>query len=381
MAGNRRDYYEVLELSKECSSSDIKQAYRKLARQYHPDVNNGDTASEEKFKEISEAYAVLSNEEKRRQYDAYGFSGSLFDGINYNSVFSEFGFGDVFNMFFGNSFGGGFSSSRGRSARQTKGSDVSIDTAIEFKEAAFGTKKEVEYSVDVICEECDGKGSKNPDGIITCVACAGSGQVRITRETFLGSMVTTATCERCSGSGKVVKDPCNNCGGKGHLRGKKKMVLDIPSGVNTGDQLRVPQKGNSKGVNSVPGNLLVSIRVKPHPGGLTREASNVLSALNISFAQAALGTRIEIETLDKMEEIQIKAGTQPSTKITLKAKGIIPLNGVRRGDHIIFINVVIPTNLSSEEIMLLKKYAEGREESVEDGPSGFFSGIKNAFKK
>ncbi len=270
MPGNRRDYYEVLELSKECSSSDIKQAYRKLARQYHPDVNNGDTASEEKFKEISEAYAVLSNEEKRRQYDTYGFSGSLFDGINFNSVFSEFGFGDIFDMFFGNSFGGGFSSSRGRSARQSHGSDVSIDAVIEFKEAAFGTKKEVEYAVDVICEECDGKGSKNPSGIITCVACAGSGHVRVTRETFLGSMVTTAVCERCSGTGKVVKDPCDNCNGKGYLRGKKKMVLDIPSGVSNGDQLRVPQKGNSKGANSVPGNLLIGIRVKPHPG-FTRE--------------------------------------------------------------------------------------------------------------
>ena len=150
MSGKRRDYYEVLELSKDCSSSEIKQAYRKLARAYHPDVNNGDTASEEKFKEISEAYAVLSNEEKRHQYDAYGFSGSLFDGINYNSVFSEFGFGDIFNMFFGNSFGGGFSSSRGRSARQSKGSDVLIETGIEFKESAFGTKKEVEYALSLI---------------------------------------------------------------------------------------------------------------------------------------------------------------------------------------------------------------------------------------
>ena len=380
MPGNRRDYYEVLELSKECSSSDIKQAYRKLARVYHPDVNNGDTASEEKFKEISEAYAVLSNEEKRRQYDAYGFSGSLFDGINYNSVFSEFGFGDIFNMFFGNSFGGGFSSSRGRSARQPKGSDVSIETVIEFKESAFGTKKEVEYAVDINCEECNGTGSKNPGGIITCIACAGSGHVRITRETFLGSMVTTAVCERCGGTGKVVKEPCSNCNGKGYHRGKRKIVLDIPSGVNNGDQLRVPQKGNSKGTNSILGNLLIGIRVKPLPG-FTREASNVLSTLNISFAQAALGTRVEIETLDKTEEIQIKAGTQPGAKMVLKAKGIIPLNGARRGDHIIFINVVIPTSLSSEEIILLKKYAEGREEIVEDGPLGFFSGFKNAFRK
>ncbi len=381
MSGNRRDYYEVLELSKECSSSDIKQAYRKLARLYHPDVNNGNTEFEEKFKEVSEAYAVLSNEEKRSQYDAYGFSGSLFDGINFNSVFSEFGFGDIFDMFFGSSFGGGgFSSSRGRSARQARGTDVAIETLIDFKECAFGTKKEVEYSVDVNCEDCHGKGSKNPAGIITCIACAGSGHVRITRDTFLGSMVTTSVCERCGGTGKVVKDPCSSCNGKGYLRGKKKMVLDIPSGVNNGDQLRVPQKGNSKGASSVPGNLLIGIRIKPHPE-FTREGSNVLSTLNISFAQAALGTNVEIETLDKLEEILIKAGTQPGAKIVLRSKGIIPLNGARRGDHIIFINVMIPTNLSSEEITLLKKYAEGRQESVGDGPSGFFSSFKNAFKK
>jgi len=380
LSGNRRDYYEVLELSKECSSSDIKQAYRKLARQYHPDVNNGDVQSEEKFKEVSEAYAVLSNEEKRRQYDTYGFSGSLFDGINFNSVFSEFGFGDIFDMFFGSSFGGGFSSSRGRSARQSRGTDVSIETVIDFKESAFGTKKEVEYAVDVNCEECEGKGSKNPGGIITCVACGGSGQVRTSRDTFLGSIVTTSVCQRCVGTGKVIKDPCSNCGGKGYLRGKKKMVLDIPSGVNNGDQLRVPQKGNSKGANSVLGNLLIGIRVKPHPE-FTREGSNVLSTLNISFAQAALGTSVELETLDRIEEILIKAGTQPGAKIVLKSKGIIPLNGLRRGDHIISINVMIPTNLSSEEITLLKKYAEGREETVGDGPSGFFSGLKNAFKK
>jgi molecular chaperone DnaJ len=380
LSGNRRDYYEVLELSKECSSSDIKQAYRQLARRYHPDVNNGDAESEEKFKEVSEAYAVLSNEEKRRQYDANGFSGSLFDGINFNSVFSEFGFGDIFNMFFGNSSGGGFSSSRGRSARQARGTDVAIETLIDFKESAFGTKKEVEYTVDINCEECQGKGSKTPGGIITCVVCGGSGQVRTSRDTFLGSIITTSICQRCGGAGKVVKDPCSNCGGKGYLRGKKKMVLDIPSGVNNGDQLRVPQKGNSKGADSVSGDLLIGIRVKPHPG-FTREASNVLSTLNISFAQAALGTKVEIETLDKIEEIQIKAGTQPGAKIVLKSKGIIPLNGARRGDHIIFINVIIPASLSSEEITLLKKYADGREETVGDGPAGFFSGFKNAFKK
>ena len=171
MAANKRDYYEVLGLSKNCTMTDIKQSYRKLARQYHPDVNNGNPESEERFKEISEAYAVLSNEEKRRQYDMYGFSGNLFDGINFDSVFSEFCFGDIFNMFFGGSFGSGFSSTRTRSGRQTRGSDVAAEAEIDFKDSAFGIKKEIEYSLDINCESCYGKGTKSENGLITCTVC------------------------------------------------------------------------------------------------------------------------------------------------------------------------------------------------------------------
>ena len=342
-------------------------------------MNNGNPESEERFKEISEAYAVLSNEEKRRQYDMYGFSGNLFDGINFDSVFSEFGFGDIFNMFFGGSFGSGFSSTRTRSGRQTRGSDVAAEAEIDFKDSAFGIKKEIEYSLDINCESCYGKGTKSENGLITCTVCGGSGQVRISRDTFLGSLVTTSVCENCRGTGTSIKDPCNRCGGRGYLRGKRKIVVDIPSGIGNGDQLRVPGKGNSKGASSVPGDLIISVKVKPHPA-FRRDVDNVVTVLEISFAQAALGAKLEIETLDGHEEVSIKPGTQPGSKTVLKSKGIIPLNGNRRGDHIIFINVKIPTNLTGEEILLLKQYADGRKENVGDGSAGFFSNLKKAFK-
>ena len=379
MAVNKRDYYEVLGLSRERSVTDIKQAYRKLARQYHPDVNNGNPESEEKFKAISEAYAILSNEEKRRQYDTYGFSGNLFDGLNFDSVFSEFGFGDIFNMFFGNTFSGGFSSSRTRSRRQ-KGSDVFVETTIDFKDAAFGVKKDIEYTVNINCKGCAGTGAKSESDKMTCTVCHGSGQVRMSRDTFLGSLITTSICENCKGTGKVIKDPCQKCSGNGYMLSKEKISVDIPSGINSGDQLRVSQKGNSKGADSIPGDMIIAVKVKPKPG-FKREGDNVVTSLDISFAQAALGTRIELETLDGFEEILIKPGTQPGTRMILKSKGIIPLHSTRRGDHHILINVKIPAALTNEEVALLKKFAEGRKEEVGDGSAGFFANLKNAFKR
>lgn len=380
MSKNKRDYYEVLGLSRECSATEIKQAYRKLARQYHPDVNNGNPEAEEKFKEVSEAYAVLSNEDKRRQYDTYGFNGSLFDGINFDSVFSEFGFGDIFNMFFGGGFGNGFSTSQSRSRRRQRGSDILIETKIEFSESAFGTKKEIEYSADISCEKCGGTGAATIEGIITCKECGGSGHIRVSRSTFLGSMVTTSVCGSCNGAGTIIKDPCPACSGRGFVKSKNKLIIDIPSGINNSDQLRVSRRGNSLGSDSIPGDLIITVYVKKHPS-LMREGANVLSTVNISFAQAALGTKLEIETLDGMEELNIKPGTQPGTKMILKSKGIIPLHSTRRGDQIVFINVKIPTDLNAEEIVLLKKYASGREEFTSDGHAGIFSSIKSAFKK
>lgn len=380
MAGKKRDYYEVLGLSRDCSSSEIKQSYRRLARQFHPDVNNGNPQSEEKFKEISEAYAILSNEEKRRQYDAYGFSGNLFDGVNFESAFSEFGFGDIFNMFFGSTFSGGFSSTGPGSRRRFRGSDVILDTVIDFKEAAFGVEKNIEYMAEVECSHCSGTGAKSESDRMTCTVCGGSGQVRMSRDTFLGSLITNSVCSNCRGTGTVIKNPCAECGGNGYSRKKKKVTVNIPSGINSGDKLRVTGHGNSKGADSVPGDMIITVKVKSMPG-FKREGDNVATSVDISFAQAALGTGLKVETLDGMEDIMIKPGTQPGTKIVLKSKGIVGMNSSRRGDHNIIVNVKIPKTLNEEEISLLKKYAQGRKEEVGNGSAGIFANLKNAFKR
>ncbi len=376
---NKRDYYGVLGLSRDCTLTDIKREYRKLARKYHPDLNNGDPKAEEKFKEISEAYAVLSNEDKRRQYDQFGFSRSLFEDFDFGSVFSEFGFGDIFDRFFGAGFGSPFST-RQRSRRKERGSDISVGMKISFKESAYGVKKEIEYNADDICEVCRGKGSAADDGIITCRECSGTGKVRTARQTLIGNIITTSTCRDCGGTGKIIKDPCKKCRGRGYHSRKKKVKLDIPAGIHNGDRLRVSGKGNSLGKDSINGDLFVTIRVMPYPG-FKRDGNDVLSNIEISFAQAALGCRLEVETLDGKEEINIKPGTQPNKKIILKSRGIIELNGYGRGDHIINIEVKIPTKLTKEEIILLKKYADGREEAVDNRSYGAFSNIKNAFKK
>ena len=378
MASKKRDYYEVLGVSRETPVEEIKKEYRKLARQYHPDVNNGDGAAAERFKEISEAYAVLSNEDKRRQYDNFGFNNSLFDNFDSESVFSEFGFGDIFNMFFGG-FGGG-SSSRTSSKKQTRGSHVETKLEISLKEAAFGIEKEVDYTCSDLCEVCSGTGSEDPDGVEKCKVCNGTGQIKYTRQTILGNMVTSSPCSNCQGSGEIIKNPCKKCSGKGYYRQKEKISVKIPAGIHNGDSIRVSGKGNSVGRGSISGDLYVVISITLHPLFI-REENNIIAGLDISFTQAILGSKFEIETIDGKEEIVIEPGTQPNTRLVLKSRGMVELNGYRRGDHIINVNVKIPTRLSREEIEVLKKLAESKGEIVGDGSRSFFTNLKDAFKR
>ena len=378
MASKKRDYYEVLGVSRESSLEEIKKEYRKLARQYHPDVNNGDGAAAERFKEISEAYAVLSNEDKRRQYDNFGFNNSLFDNFDSESVFSEFGFGDIFNMFFGG-FGGG-SSSRTSSRKQTRGSHVETKLEISLKEAAFGIEKEVEYTCSDLCEVCSGTGSEDPAGVEKCKVCNGTGQIKYTRQTILGNMVTSSPCSNCQGSGEIIKNPCKKCSGKGYYRQKKKINVKIPAGIHNGDSIRVSGEGNSIGRGSISGDLYVVISIALHPLFI-REENNIIAGLDISFTQAILGSKFEIETIDGKEEIVIEPGTQPNTRLVLKSRGMVELNGYRRGDHIINVNVKIPTRLSREEVEVLKKIAESKGEIVGDGSRSFFTNLKDAFKR
>lgn len=374
MVSREKDYYKILGVSKDATLDEIKKAYRKLARKFHPDVNSGNKQAEAKFKEISEAYAVLSNEDKRRQYDQFGFSRDLFDGFDFDSAFSDFGFGDVFDMFFGTNFG------RQKAKRSRRGSDVSTDIEISFEEAAFGVEKEITYFVDDICEKCNGSGSKDDGGVATCSVCGGTGQIRATRQTFIGNIVTTSTCRNCEGTGEVIKNFCNKCKGSGYYRKKKNIIINFPGGISNGDSLRVNGKGNSRGKDSIRGDLFVIVRVKPHPE-FKRDGDNVISKIDISFAQASLGTRFELNTLDGKEEIIVKPGTQPGSRVILRSKGIKKLDGYGRGDHIINVNVRIPDRLSKEEINLLRKYAEGREEIVGNGSYDFFKRMKSTFRR
>ncbi|TET50257.1 MAG: molecular chaperone DnaJ [Actinomycetota bacterium] len=361
MVETKRDYYEVLGISRTCTKLEIKKAYRKMAREYHPDVNNGDPQAEENFKEISEAYAVLSSDDKRQQYDRFGFSKNLFEDFDFSSAFSEFGFGDIFNTFFGSGFGGGFGG--GSRKTRSRGSDIGARLEISFKEAAFGVKKEIEYPVDDICEKCGGKGAENDDDIETCGQCGGAGKVRVTRQTFIGNVITTSTCDSCGGSGKTIKNPCRKCSGQGHYHIKKKIKVDIPAGIHDGDRMRVTGKGNSLGRDSINGDLFITVSVAPHKS-FKRDGDNVLSEINISFAQAALGVRLEAETLDGPEKISIKPGTQPGTKVILRSRGFVQLNGYRRGNHIINIKVNIPSRLNRQEKEMLTHYAERRKEQI-----------------
>ncbi len=374
LAGQNKDYYMVLELERRCTTIEIKKSYRKLAHKYHPDVNNGNPEAEERFKEISEAYAVLSNPEKRNQYDQFGFNKNLFEDFDTSSVFSEFGFGDIFNAF----FGGGSGTSRGRA--RSKGADLRAAVKISFKEAAFGVKKEVEYSVDSICGECDGRGSETEDGVETCGTCGGMGKVNVSRQTLIGNIVTTATCTDCRGSGKIIIEPCKKCRGRGFQNDKKKLKVDIPGGIHDGDQLRVSGKGNSLGRDSISGDLFIIVKILPYPGFI-REGDNVLTNLEVSYVQAALGLKLEVETLDGKEKITVRPGTQPNTKIVLKSRGMVQLNGYRRGSHIINIDVKIPAKLSREEKTLLLKLAEIRKENTGGASDNIFSRLKNTPKK
>lgn len=379
MASRKKDYYEILQVERTCTIEEIKKSYRKLAREYHPDVNNGDTEKAERFKEISEAYAVLSNEEKRRQYDNFGFSNSLFENFDSESVFSEFGFGDIFNMFFGG-FGGDSFSSRSSSRRQSKGSNIETRIEISLKEAAFGTEKEIQYNVNDLCEECSGTGSAQSDGIEKCHVCNGTGQIRNTRQTFIGNIVTASVCSNCSGTGQIIKDPCKKCSGKGYYRQKKSIKVKIPPGIHEGDSIRVTGKGNSLGRGSVSGDLFVNVSITPHPD-FKRNGNDIISSVNISFTQAILGTKIDFETLDGPEEVVIEPGIQPNTKIIMKSRGMVEFNGYRRGDLVINVNVKIPTRLTKEELESLKAIAHNHGEVVGDGSKSFFANLKDAFRK
>lgn len=356
MAEQKRDYYEVLGVGKNAGDSEIKKAYRVLAKKYHPDMNPGDKEAEKKFKEASEAYAILSDPDKRRQYDQFGhaaFEGGGAGGGGFD--FSGMDFGDIFGDIFGDFFGGG---SRRSSNGPMKGANIRASVRITFEEAVFGCEKELELVLKDECQDCHGSGAKPGTTPETCAKCGGKGKVMFTQQSLFGMVQNVQTCPDCRGTGKVVKEKCPKCHGNGYISNKKKIAVSIPAGIDSGQSVRIREKGEP-GVNGGPrGDLLVEVIISSHPI-FQRQDMNIFSTAPISFAQAALGGEIRISTIDGDVLYTVKPGTQTDTRIRLKGKGVPSLRNKNvRGDQYVTLVVQVPTNLSAEAKEALRKYDE-----------------------
>lgn len=372
MAEQKRDYYEVLGIDRNADDAAIKKAYRQLAKKYHPDMNPGDAEAEKKFKEASEAYAVLSDVDKRRQYDQFGhaaFEGGMGGGGGFD--FSGMDMGDIFGDIFGDLFSGG----RRRSSASNgpmKGANLRAAVRVTFEEAAFGCEKEIEITLKDECQTCHTTGAKPGTSPETCTKCGGKGKVVYTQQSFLGMVQNVQTCPECRGTGKIIKDKCPDCHGTGYIAKRKKIKVSIPAGIDNGQSVRIRDKGEP-GTNGGPrGDLLVEVNVSRHPI-FQRQDMNVYSTAPISFAQAALGGEVRISTIDGDILYDVKPGTQTDTRIRLKGKGIPSLrNSSVRGDHYVTLVVQVPTNLNGEAKEALRKFDEvsGQSLKKQDGAAG-----------
>ena len=374
---NKRDYYEVLGVEKNASDSEIKKAYRKLAMKYHPDQNPGDKSAEEKFKEVNEAYEVLSNSEKKALYDQYGFAG-VDPNFNPNAGFGGFGggfggFGDLGDIF-GDFFGGGASSS-GRRTGPSKGQNVVAEIEISFEDAAFGCDQQITYSRVEPCATCHGTGCRDGAEPETCSYCNGRGTVR-TQQNFMGmTMQSSQPCPKCGGAGKIIKDPCNTCKGKGKVRRNKTIKVKVPAGIDDGQSFRVRDEGNTGSNGGPNGDLLVTVNVRKH-AIFTRDGANVLCQMPISFTQAALGATIEVPTLDGKVRYNIPEGTQTGTTFRLRGKGIPYVGYKTRGDQFVTVVVETPTKLTKEQRELLKKLESAMDDDGQPKRKSFFEKLK-----
>lgn len=370
MAEQKRDYYEVLGVEKNADDAAIKKAYRVLAKKYHPDMNPGDAEAEKKFKEASEAYAILSDPEKRRQYDQYGHA--AFDGAGGAGGFdfNSMDFGDIFGDLFGGMFGGG---GRRASNGPMKGANLRTSVRISFEEACFGADKEIELTLKDECRTCRGTGAKPGTTKETCSKCGGKGQVVFTSQSFFGTVRNVQTCPDCGGTGKIIREKCPDCHGSGYIASRKKIQVTIPAGIDDGQSIRIRDKGEP-GTNGGPrGDLLVEVLVQRHPV-FQRRDYNIFSTVPISYAIAALGGEVLIDTIDGRVAYEVKAGTQTDTKIRLKGKGVPTLrNKEVRGDHYVTLVVKTPTRLSAEAKELLRKFDAQTENSLD--------AVKNAGEK
>ena len=367
----KRDYYEVLSVRREATIEEIKKSYRKLAMKNHPDKNPGDKEAEERFKEAAEAYAVLSDDEKRARYDRFGHQGVNINGGFDPSQFSDFAdiLGDLFG--FGDVFGQG--GSRRRTARPSRGSDVRYDLELTFEEAVFGKDASIVVPRMVRCETCSGSGAKPGTTPATCAGCGGRGQIRFSQ----GFFAVSRTCPQCGGAGKVIRDPCAQCSGAGKVREERTLSVRIPPGVDDGTRLRVAGEGEGGHLGGPPGDLYVFLSVEEHPR-FSRRDYDIHSEQPISITQAALGTELETETVHGKEKVRIPAGTQPNQVFRLRGKGVPFLDGRGRGDHFVHVAVRVPTSLSDEERELLRKFGEIHGENPPE-MRGVFEKVKDFF--
>ena len=361
---NKRDYYDILGVSRNATPEEIKKAYRKMAIKYHPDKNPGDSEAEEKFKEAAEAYEVLSNAEKRGRYDQFGHEGVKNGGaggfggagMSMDDIFSHFG--DIFggHFGFGSGFGSGFGGSGGR-RRVNKGSNLRVRVKLTLAEMAHGVEKKIKIKKYVTCHECGGSGAEKGSKPVSCPTCHGTGQVTRITNTFLGQMQTSSTCPQCGGEGTIVTDKCKVCHGDGIEKAEEVVTIKIPAGVNDGMQLSMSGKGNAAARGGIPGDLIILIEEVPH-AELKRDGNNLLYDLYVSFPDAAMGTSVEVPTVDGKVKVKLPAGTQGGKVLRLRGKGLPDINGYGKGDLLVNVNIWTPKSLSSEEKKLMEQLSK-----------------------
>lgn len=380
---DKKDYYEVLGVDRGASDDDIKKAYRKSAKQYHPDLNPGDKEAEAKFKEVNEAYEVLSDKEKRARYDQFGHAGVDPNygagggyGGGYGGGFGDFGdIGDIFSSF----FGGGFSGGRANPNAPRRGGDVRTSVTISFEEAAKGCQKSVRITSIDGCTDCHGSGAADGTSPKTCPSCHGTGQIKVVQRTPFGQIQTQRPCDQCRGSGKIIEKPCRTCGGKGKVRRTREETINIPAGIDDGQVLILRGKGDA-GVNGgMAGDANIVVNVRPH-AVFERNGTDVYCEIPITFTQAALGAEIQVPTLDGKANLKIREGTQPGDKFRLKGKGIVRMNSTYRGDQYVIVNIEVPSNLTKAQKEILSKFEAQTNEGNYTKRKSFFEKVKEAFK-
>lgn len=382
---SKRDYYEILGVSKTASAEEIKKAYRKKAIEFHPDKNPGDKVSEEKFKEAAEAYEVLSDDQKRQRYDQYGHAGvggaagGGFGGgsMNMEDIFSHFG--DIFGGHFGG-FGGFGGSQRGGGQRVRRGSDLRVKVKLTLAEVATGVEKKIKVKKYVLCSHCNGAGSAHGSQPVTCTTCNGSGRVTRVQQTILGQMQTASECPTCNGDGKIIKDKCSHCAGEGIVREDEVITINIPAGVMEGMQLSMSGKGNAARRGGVNGDLLVLVEEEPHPE-LMRDENDLIYNLLLTVPMATLGGSVEVPTVEGKVKVTIAPGTQPGKVLRLRGKGLPSVNRYGTGDLLVNVGVYIPENLSKDEKALMEKLANSSNVKPNASASrDFFSRFRNMFE-